>query len=678
LTPDDDRVPGGHLVVVLSEAFWRRQYGGNAEIIGKKIVLNGHPFTVAGVAAAPFQGVAYGEPASLWIPMMMVRQFMTRIVDDRLLTMRSAGWLTCYLRLRRGVRIETAQTESNTMAAQLEARYPDSNKGRRFELNENPGMIPSQRNSLRNLLGLLLAAVCLVLLIACGNVATLLLVRAAARGREMAIRLALGANRRALLMQVLAESLLLGLAGAVLGLLLAPWMLSLLARVWQGPELDMVPGGVDLRLLGFTMAIALLSVLLFGMAPAWSAAHTDPGSTLKAASPRATGAGRIERTWVIAQVTISVALVAGGSLMFGSMQRIFAIDPGYRAGQVVMASMDLSILGYSAERGTQYFSDLVSRATSIPGVRAATLAKSTPAVDWCDRVPLMAQGESAPITVETDMNTVSPAYLRTLGIALLAGRDFAASDRSGATPVAIVSKSLANRLWPGQDPLGRYVTIENRTPATPLQIIGVAADLRNRSVLNEASSLLYIPLFQNYDSIARLMLWVDGDPISYKHALLRTLQQANPDLPAGTATTLQEQIEHSVWRQRAAASLLGFFGLLALALASAGIHGVVAYSAAYRTREIGIRMALGADRSRVLGQVVGQGIGLTIAGITMGLPLALWAKPVLNAFLYGSQRFEPMVYLGVPVLFVMVAVAASFLPARRASAIDPAVALREE
>src|SRR5262245_30755899 len=310
----DERIPGGHPVVVLSESFWRRQYGGDIAVLGSSIVLNGYPFTVVGVAAAPFEGVAYGAPVGVWIPITMVRHFMTRIPDNSLLSMRSAGWLTMYARLSHGVRLETAAAEWNTIAAQLDQQYPQSNKGRRFELNRHANMSPDQRASLRSLLALLLVAVCLVLLIACGNVATLLLARAAARSREMAIRLALGAGRGTLLTQLLTESLLLGLVGAALGMLVAPWMLSLLRGIWEGPEFTAAGATLDARMMGFTLALSLLSVLLFGLAPAWTASRTDPGGALKTASPRA-GSSRLQRVWVIAQVTLSVALVAGGSLV---------------------------------------------------------------------------------------------------------------------------------------------------------------------------------------------------------------------------------------------------------------------------------------------------------------------------------------------------------------------------
>jgi predicted permease len=391
---------------------------------------------------------------------------------------------------------------------------------------------------------------------------------------------------------------------------------------------------------------------------------------------------------VVAQVTLSVALVAAGSLVVRSMQRVLAIDPGYQAGQVLTCSTDLSLAGYGPDRGTQFYLELVERASRLPGVRSASLAKSSPATDWSDRVVLFRQGEApagtaylsrAPGAVTADRNIIAPNYFRTLGIPLLAGRDFALSDR-GVRKVAIVSKTLADRLWPNQDALGKQFLqpIEGQPLTDPIEVVGVAGNARYRSVLDAPPLLVYEPLTQNYDSIARLMIAVDGPAGRFKSELPRLIQQADPDLPVRGASTLQEQTDASLWRMRAAASLLSLFGALAIALACAGIYGVVAYTVARRVREIGIRMALGAERIHVVRQVAGQAVGLAAAGILLGIPLSLWSKPALASVLYGSPSFDAVAIGTVPLLFLGVALAASYLPARRAAAVDPAVALRQE
>jgi macrolide transport system ATP-binding/permease protein len=683
LNPEDDRVPGGHPVVVVSEAYWSNKLGRDPAIVGRKLILNGRAFTVVGVAAAPFQGVEFGEATSIWLPMMMVREVMTRNPTYSWLTERRSGWLTYYGRLKPGVTLKAVGADLDIIARRLEHSYPESNAGRGFQVSAHANMSPEQRASAMDLLVLLSAAVCIVLLITCGNVACLLLARAAARVREMSIRLALGAGRWDLMWQMLAESVLLGIGGCALGLAIAPQLLLLLQKSWGPGGLSSSSSSIlDPHVLGFAFGVSFFAVLLFGIAPAWMTATVDLSSALKASSPQ-TGRTRgwLQRGWVIAQVTLSVALVTGGSLVLRSMQKVLAIDPGYRADQVVMASMDLSILGYSAERGTQFYLNLAERVASLPGVRSVSLGKASPAVDWSDRVVAFREGEAPESgrTVSTDMNIVAPAYFRTLGIPLVAGRDFNLADRAGSQAVAIVSKTLASSLWPGENPIGKKImAMESRAAPESLMVIGVAADSRYRSVLAEPSSLLYVPLTQNYDSIARLMVSVNGDPASFKGALRHAIEQANPDLPIRTIDTLPEQVSRSLWRRRAALWLLTLFGALGLTLACAGVHGVVAYSTMQRTREIGIRMALGADRASVSGLVLRQALKLAGAGIVLGLPMALWSKPLLASFLYGAGLLEPMVLAAVPVLFGMIAAAASFGPARRAAAIDPAITLRQE
>jgi putative ABC transport system permease protein len=668
LHPDDDRVPGGHPVVAISEAFWRRQFGADPRAIGSTLNLNGFSFTVVGVAAAPFEGVEYGEHTAIWMPMTMVKQAMTRVRDYHWLSERRAGWLTWYGRLRPGVALTETRKEWDAIAVRLEQAYPQTNQGRRFEVNANAAMSPDQRAQLSGLLKLLFGAVVLILVIACGNVANLMLTSAAARTREMAIRLALGADRGALVRQLLTESLALGLASGAVGLLLAPWIMGILGKVWRQ---EMPAAGVlDWRVLTFTLAISFACVLLCGLAPAWAASGTDVAAAIKDAGPQGgRGRGRIQRVFVVAQVALSVALVITSALVLGSMRRIVGIDPGFQPRGIVMATMDLSLLGYSPERGTEFFTDLVNHVKTIPGVRAASLGKSSPAVDWSDRVTLA--------NTQVDRNIIAPGYFGTLGIPLIAGRDFTPADRTGAPQVAIVSQALAGRLWPGQNAIGRQVAlpIEGRAPAI-LEIIGVAADSRYRSVLDAPPLLLYSPLLQNYDSIARLMVAVDGPAAEFKEPLRRAIQRFNPELPVRTVNTMQEQIEQSLWQRRAAAAVLSFFGALALVLACTGIHGVVAYTVAQRTREIGIRMALGALRGDVLRHVAAHAVRLALMGIALGVPLAMWSRPAVAAFLYRAEGASVLTFIGVAVLFFLVAVAASAVPARRAASIDPAIALR--
>jgi predicted permease len=674
--PGDEQAASGE--VVISEGFWRRQFGSDARTVGATLVLNGYPFTITGVAAAPFVGVEQGERAEIWMPVTMVKQAMPRNANYPFLMERRAGWLTWYGRLRPGVTMAQAAREWEGTAAQLERLYPQSNRGRRFEIHAHASMNPEQRGELSRLLGLLFGAVCLVLLVACGNAANLLFARAAERAREMAIRMALGASRGTLLRQLVAETLLLCLASAALGVMLAPWMIEILAKVWRQTVENVFV--LDWGVLGFALLISVMCVVVCGLAPAWSASSTNVAAALKDTSQGAGRTrGRMQRTFVVAQVALSVALVAVAGLVLGSMRRILGIQPGYQVRGVAVATMDLSLLGYSPERGTQFFLDLVSHVSTIPGVRSATLGKSSPAVDWSDRVDIRAE-ESREV-IRTDRNIVAPAYFATLNIPLVAGREFTTADRRGTTAVAIVSRALARRLWGEQNAVGRQVLMpgNGQTAAmTPLEVIGVAADSRYRSVLDEPPMLLYVPLLQNYDSIARLMVAVDGRAADFKEPVRRAIQQFNPDLPLRAVSTMEEQVEQSLWQRRAAASVLSLFGALALGLACTGIHGVVAYATARKTREIGIRMALGAGRATVLRQIAKDALRLALMGTAIGIPLAVWAKPAIAGFLYRAEGMTGITFGAVALLFAGVALMASALPARRAASIDPASVLRQE
>jgi predicted permease len=688
LGPDDDREPGAHPVVVVSEAFWRRQLGGDVRAVGSSIQLNGFPFHIVGVVAGPFEGVEFHERTEIWMPVAMIARAMPRNASYRFLTERRAGWLTWYGRLAPGVSLAQASSEWNRIATELDARYPQTNQGRRWEIHSHASMPPDEREHLSRLMSLLLGAVCLVLLIACGNVANLLLARAAGRAREMAIRLALGAGRWAMIRELLAESFLLGVAGGALGSLIAPWLASVLARVWpRTPEQVFV---LDWPMLGFAAAVSLVCILLCGLAPAWTASAAQLNTVLKESSPTAgRNRGRVQRAFVVAQVALSVGLVTVSALVFGSMRRIVGIQPGFATHGVVAAYMDISLLGYDAERGTRFFTELVQRVSTMPGVRSATLGKSSPAVDWSDRVNIFHPGQAppdnfredqTPNAIRTDRNIVAPGYFATLGIPLIAGHDFRPSDGHDSPRVAIVSRALSHRLWGEQNAVGRQLLmpLDGRPAPAPLEVIGVAADSRYRTVLDDPPPVLYVPLSQNYDSISRLMVAVDGTEADFKEPLRRAIQSLNPDLPVRSISTLQEQIDQALWDRRAATNVLTLFGLLALVLACTGVHGVVAYATAQRSREIGIRMALGAGRADVQRQVAIQALRLALAGIAVGIPIALWAKPAAGAFLYRAEGTNAITFAAAAALFLLIALIASALPARRAASADPASVLRSD
>jgi predicted permease len=690
LDASDDEGIDTHPVVVLSEAFWRQRFGADENIVGRNLSLNGYRFTVAGVARAPFAGVEFGQPTALWMPISMVRQAMTRNRNYDFLGNRRAGWLTFYGRLWPETRLEAAQSELTGTARRLESIYPATNRGRSFVVAANAGMSPERRESMRALLTLLTAGAGLVLLIACGNVGNLMLARAAGRVREMAIRMSLGAGRGDLLRQLAFESAIYGLAGGAAGVLMAWWTLPFLEHIALPQGTNLAASVIDARVLLFDIASVTTAVFLFGSAPAWFILRQQGLSGLYRATADESRAGtRPMGVWVVSQVALSFALVASAAMVLGSMRKIVAIDPGYRPRGIVVAAMDLSLTGYSPERGTQFFADLSEAVSSLPGVRSATVAKSSPAVDWSDRVAVFADGSvpagtagysRAPGAMTVDRNIVAPGYFRTLGIPLLTGRDFAWSDRRSQIPVAIVSRSLAERLWPGEDPRGKRIVIpiDGEPLPSPTEIIGVAADARYRSVLNGPAPLLYTPIAQQYDSIGRLMASVEGNPAPLKAAIRQAIQRADPELPVLSLSTIQEQIESSLWQRRAAAALLSLCGLLAAGLACAGIYAVLAYATARGRRDVAIRMALGARPSAVLAGVLARTVKLTALGIAAGLPLAIWAKPGLKTLLYDAGPVAPAALSSAGAVFLAVALAAGFVPARRAATIDPVASLRQQ
>ena len=689
-TEEDDRTPGGHWVVVISHALWRSAFGADSSAVGKKIQLNGHSFTIIGVADETFRSLTFGESIDAWIPMAMQREAIPRLADFDLPNSRSAGWLRLYGRLRPGTRIEQASTEIAAIANRLAEIYPKTNEGRNAGLVGGVSLYPDSRARFRNFFGLLLAAVGLLLLIACGNVANLFLARATTRQREIAVRLAMGARRSRLVRQLLTESVLLCAIASALGLLLAPWTVQLLLALLPPAEfkLENVPR-VDPLVLGFTILVSISTAVLFGLAPALAASKTDVATSLKEAAP-ASGLSRspLARVLVIAQVALSLVLLIGAGLVVRSMQRILAIDRGFDSSHVLLSSIDLAIQGYSEARGSQFLEQLLERLSQAPGVRAASIAQTDPARGWGTRMSIFYEGQVPPedvvrrrddVGVRVEVNFISPGYFATFGIPLMTGRDFSAQDREGAQPVTIVSEKLARRLWPGENPIGKRIVAPVRRSqiGPPLTIIGVAKDSRYRTLTAEAPLLLYVPLGQVYLPCVRIQARVAGDPASFTSVIAHQVKSLDPNMPIYDVKTMDSQISSSLWEQRTAAGLIGLFGVLALVLASVGLYSVMAQSVAQRTREIGIRMAMGADARDVLRLVVIQGMALAGAGVLVGAAAALGLTRFVSSLLYGVSTTDLTTFSSVALLLLTVSLAATYIPARAATRIDPVAALRQ-
>lgn len=690
ISPEDDLHPGAHAVAVLSYAFWLRAFGGEEQVIGRGIKLNGYDFTIIGVVSSDFNGTETGGSYDVWIPIKMQVQAMPRTMGRSWFNDRSAGWLGLFGRLKPGVSVEQAHAELATIARGLEQRYPDTDTGRSVLVHAGLGLHSGDRASIGSLLTLLLAAVLLLLLIACSNVANLLVLRAATRRREIAVKLALGATRGRLIRQLLTEGLVLSLLAGGLGLILAPWSAQVILA-FQQPAFGLrgIDVGLDARVLGFTVALSVLTAVVFSLVPAIQASKVDVVTSLKDGAP---GSGhrksRLQGSLVIAQVALSLVLLIGAGLAVRTMRTVLLMDHGFEGRNMALMSMDLTIRGYSESQGQSFYEELIRRVDSLPGVVSSSLAKTVPPNSWSDRLSVFLPGEEPPLEmlrarddlgIRVDANRIAPNYFRTLGIPILEGREFTNQDRVGATPVAILNEKLATRIWPNESAIGKLLAVpfwDEQRP--PVEIIGVARDTKHRSLLVEMPMLIYLPELQAYDGRATLVARTIGDPTTFIPAIRAEIASLDKDLTLYNVKTMSEQIEGNLWQQRTAAGLIGIFGFLALALAAIGIYGVIAHSVEQRTREIGIRIALGADPRGVRHLILKQGLALALMGVVVGLCAALALTRLMTSVLYGVSPADPVTYVLSSLILLGVALGACLVPARRATRVDPMVALRSE
>ena len=690
-TPDDNRVEDGHPVTVIGHHFWQRSLGADPNILGRKLVFNGHPFEVIGVAAPGFTGVEFGSGTDVWLPLAMVKVAMPRNAQSQFLQQRRAGWLTCYGRLASTATIDSAQAEVEQIATALERENPDSNRNRRFQLTANPGMHPNRRGSVAQLMSLLMAGVGVLLLIACGNVAILLLARARHRVQEMTIRRALGAGRGRLVRQLLAESLLMATLATAAGLAAAPWILSAIRSLLAfSPGMLRVATPLDGRVLLFCAIVAVFTTLIFGLLPALSTARSGAGNSLRTTASRGvTARSSADRIWVVAQMALTLMLLLASGLVLRSVRNILDIDPGYDRQHVLMAEIDISLEGYTPERGRRFIREAITQLESEPGVRSATFAKSSPAIDWSDRSRVFRAGEyTTPAQVDrdpsagltTDVNLVAPGYFKTLSIPLITGRDFTTADNDQSPRVAIVSEKLAQALWPGRDPVGLKLVqhVGGRYAQETFQVIGVVRDVRYRTVVDEARPLMYVPVLQIYDAILKPMIAVDGDPRAFRSQMEAALHRVDPRLPIPAISSISDQVHRQVGDRRVIGVLTAVFGGLALLLAASGLYALLSFLVARRTREFGIRMALGATAENVLKGVFASGFKLVAAGAVLGAVLAWWGAQFLESQLYGVGTGDLLTAAVAIAALAAVAALACWLPAHRATRIDPAVALRDE
>jgi putative ABC transport system permease protein len=698
--PEEDRTPGTHPVAVISQVFWRNRFNSDPDVIGRKIVLNGHPFTVIGVVPAGFESSPV--KSNLWVPAMMHKQAMRGgpIAVDDLLNNRQFP-VSPIGRLKPGVSLAQAQAALELLNHQNELANPrpadiprNPNEDRSLRLTRPNGSFSGRLRQMAETASMLLSAIVLtVLLIACANVANLLLARAATRRKEIAVRLALGATRLRLIRQLLTESILLAMLGAGAGLLMAYWI-NQLFMAFKPPFPPPYNFSLDLylsaRTIGFALLLALITSLLFGLAPALQSSKPDLVPALKDES----GAeGRRQRRFnlrdalVITQMALSLVLLIGAGLLLRSLYHAQHIDLGFKPDNVLQISFDLNLQGYSEARGREFYRQMSERLERLPGVQTVSVTNLTP-LDF-----IWSPSQVEPLDRKIPENerptagsfTVGRRYLETIGTPLVHGRDFTAQDDAASPPVAIISENLARTLWPELkdtgDALGKSLRVTRGMSGKQCEVVGIARDSKS-SIFSPLDAppppSIYRPFAQNYSALASLVVRTGSDPRDLIPAIRNEVAALDQNLPLSNVQPLTENISLALWPARTGALVLGIFGFLGIVLASIGIYGVMSYMVAWRTREIGVRMALGARPRDVLKLVVGQGLKLATLGAGLGLALAFALTRLVRSLLYGVGPADPATFAAVSLFLIGVSVAACYLPARRATKVDPVTALRHD
>ena len=667
--PEEDK-PGSR-VVVLSYGFWQRRFGSDPRIIGQSLSLNGEGYTIVGVMPRSFQFPTRRD--QLWVPIAF---------ESKEAANRGSHYLEVVARIKPGVTLEQAQAEMNTIAARLARQYPEEN------IRIGSVITPLHEQVVGNIkpaLLVLLGAVGFVLLIACANVANLLLARAVVRQREIALRLALGASRSRLTKQFLTESVLLAALGGVVGLLLALAGITILKTFIPDTISQAQAIGIDGKVLVFTGLVALLTGMIFGLAPATQASNFNLNETLKEGG-RESGAGsrgnRIRALLVISEVAVSFILLIGAGLLINSFLHLRNLDPGFRADHLLAMKVDLPELKYpDKERRALFFAELLRRVRNLPGVQSAAVATNLPLTYDGDSVPIGVEGRIDPPPDQRPdviLRVISPGYFNTMGIPMVQGRDFTEQDKPDSSYAVVISEKTARHFWPGENPMGKRLKPGSTTSASPWrEVVGVVKDVRQNDFVAEPKMQMYIAHKQiNSFAPNALVVRTNVDPLSLGATVRDTIWSIDKDQPVSDIRTMEEIVSEAVARQRFSMLLLGVFATLALVLAAVGIYGVMSYSVAQRTREIGIRMALGAQKKDVLKLTVGQGLRLVSIGVAIGLVAAFVLTRVMASLLFGVSATDPVTFIAISVVLISVAMLASFVPALRATKVDPMVALR--
>jgi len=691
--PAEEQTPGAAPVAVISQTLWQHYFSSDPSVIGKTVVLNGQQFTIIGLAPTGFVGTEEAFPRDIWVPLAMQEQLRPAGAGPRggqnPFKDRNARSLTVMARLNPDVSLRQAQSRMEYLAGQLAQAHPATNANRQITVYPAGNGRPAFRAQLLPVTWILLATVGLVLLIACANVANLLLARSTARRKEIAIRLALGASRGRIVRQLMTETVLLATLGGGAGFVLSFWTTSLLMALKPSVPLPInINVRADWRVLAFTFLFSLVAGIIFGLVPALQASKPDVVPVLK---DEASAFGHrhtlfsLRNLLVIAQVAMSLVVLVAAGLFLRSLRNAQAINPGFDAPQVLAMSLATGAQGYDETKSRLFYQQLIKRVQGLPGVKAASVAQSAPLSFLYSPFfasPTIVEGHEPPAGTNPPIignNTVGPDYFQVLGIPLLRGRDFSAEMREGTPDVAIINETMARRFFANEEPLGRHLRVTRRGgQPVSCEIIGVVRDSKYLSLGEDPAPFVFFSSLQNPSPMMTVLVRADGNPKNLIAAVRHELQVLDPNLPPFNVITLADNIDISLFPARFGALLLGGFGLLALVLATVGIYGVMSYSVGQRTKEIGIRMALGAQVSSVLRLVVGQGMLLVSIGVAVGLVAAFALTRVVKSLLYGVSTTDRATFAVIALLLTIVALLACYLPARRAAKVDPLVALRYE
>jgi predicted permease len=678
----EDEVAGAAPVVVISCGLWRRRFASDPGIISRTISLSGRSFEIVGVMPAEFTGMYVGAAPAVWVPLNSEGYLSSGSTQFE---SRGNRWLFVKGRLRGGVSPEQAQAGMNVLARQLARAYPESNGDLTIRVipTSEVRLHPEVDRVLTPVAVLLMTVVGLVLLIACTNLAGLLLTRAVSRGKEMAIRLAIGARRGNLVRLLLTESMVLAILGGALGVLVAFWTARLLISLQPpGPFALSFDLAVDVAVLEFTALVTILTGFLFGLAPAVQATRPDVMATLKrgTASPRAVRGGlAVRNILVVLQVAVALVLLIGATLFLRSLAEAQHINPGFERRRAAVLTVAVDLADYSREKGEEFYQRLKERFAALPGVETVAFASHLPLGYTISTTSLYVQGaEYAADHVPTvDVTTISSGYFEAMGIPLIRGRDFDERDHRSAPPAVILSQAAARRFWPGENAVGKQLRLQSADQRV-CTVVGVARDIKVRTLGEAPRPLLYRPISQNYVPWVSFVVRTERDPIRIIPVLRREVLALDESVPVIEAKSMSEHLGFMLFAPRMGGILLAVFGGFAVLLAITGLYGVVAFTTAQRTREIGIRIALGGSSGDVVNLVMRQSVALVAAGAAVGLGVAFLITRPLGSFLYGISPLDPLTYLSVTLLLAAVALAASLVPALRAARLDPVAALRCE